>query len=87
MAGYLNKNYPFGINNIKNLGYNFENEYINVQHFISETNPIQQQFEEHDITKNKDGKVRLTHSERYGDQKPALHQMKLNGMGTIFQRR
>ena len=87
MAGYLNKNYPFGINNIKNLGYNFENEYINVQNFISETNPIQQQFEEHDITTNKDGKVRLTHTERYGQQKPSLHQLKLNGMGTLFQRR
>ena len=87
LAGYLNKNYPFGINNINNLDYNFQNEYVNVKNFISETNPNQQQFEEHDITKNKDGKIRLTYSERYGHEKPSLHQLKLNGMGTLFQRR
>jgi len=87
MAGHLNHTYTNGLNAIRNLNYNFESEYINVVHFISETNPNEQKFEEHDVTQNKDGKIRLTHKERFGDKNTALHTLQLNGMGTLFQRR
>ena len=87
MAGHLNHTYTNGLNAIQNLNYNFENEYINVVHFISETNPNEQKFEEHDVTQNKDGKIRLTHKERFGDKNTALHTLQLNGMGTLFKRR
>ncbi len=83
VAGYINKNYPFGINNITNLNYTFENEYINIETFVTETNPQNQILQEYDITKNK-GSIKLTHKERYENNAPRV---KLNNIALLFKRR
>jgi hypothetical protein len=67
IAGFLNKNYNHGLNSIRNLKLNCVNEFININHFNSETDFSSQIYQEHDTTKPGSQKIRLTHKERYGD--------------------
>lgn len=69
VAGFLNNNYPHGLNSIHNMNLKLEGEYINVSNFITETSPSELKFENHDITGENSGKIRLTHQERYGSNK------------------
>ena len=51
MADCLENSYPYGLINIRNLNFNYDNEYIQVSHFETETNSNIQPFENHDISK------------------------------------
>ena len=66
VAGFLNNNYPYGLNSIRNTDWKLEGEYINVNRFLTETNPSEVKFENHDITDPANSKITLTHQERYG---------------------
>ena len=44
-----------------------EGEYINVNRFLTETNPSEIKFENHDISHPTGSKITLTHQERYGN--------------------
>jgi hypothetical protein len=69
VAGFLNKNYPHGLNTIRNTSWKIEDEYINISSFITETSPTTLTFETHNITGPNSGKIKLTHQERYGSYK------------------
>ena len=75
VAGFLNKNYPHGLNSIRNTPlwntsiWKIESEYINISNFITETSPTTLTFETHNITGPNSGKIKLTHQERYGSYK------------------
>ena len=79
VAGFLNDNYPYGLNSIRDLKWSIENEYINVTNFNTESKSETQKFDNHNITKKNSGQIRLTHKERYGNTKTA-------GMGIFFKR-
>ena len=83
VAGFLNKNYPYGLNSIRNLKWSIDNEYINVTNFITETNPEIEKFEYHDISKNTSGQIRVSHKERYGNTYGMPNKV---GMGFSFKR-
>lgn len=85
MAGFLNKDYPYGLNSITNLRYEESNEFINVKNFNTETDANNQKYEKHDITKEGSGRITLTKEERYGGTNIAIGQFK--NMGSIFKRR
>jgi len=67
VAGFLNKNYPYGLNSIRNTDWKLEGEYINVNRFLTETNPSDVKFENYDISNPASSKITLTHEERYGN--------------------
>jgi hypothetical protein len=69
VAGFLNNNYPHGLNSIRNINWKLEDEYINVSSFLTETSPSEIKFEIHNITDPNSGQIRLTHQERYGSNK------------------
>lgn len=70
VAGFLNKNYPHGLNSIRNTPiWKIEDECINIYSFITETNPTQLKFENHNISGPNSGQIKLTHQERYGTDK------------------
>ena len=64
MADCLENTYPYGLINIKNLKFNYEDEYIQVTNFQTETNPNIQPFENHDITKG-NGRI-IVNKKKYG---------------------
>jgi hypothetical protein len=66
VAGFLNNNYPHGLNSIRNMNWKLEDEYIQVSSFLTETSPSEINFENYNITDPNSGKIRLTHQERYG---------------------
>ena len=67
VAGFLNKNYPYGLNSIRNTDWKLEGEYINVNRFLTETNPSDVKFENYDISNPASSKITLTREERYGN--------------------
>jgi len=67
VAGFLNNNYPHGLNSIINLKFKLEDEYIQVSSFLTETSPSEINFENYNIADPNSGKIRLTHQERYGN--------------------
>ena len=69
IAGFLNKNYPYGLTSISNLKWTIENEFINVTNFNTESRPETEKFDNHNITNKNSGQIRLTHKERYGNTK------------------
>ena len=83
IAGFLNKNYPYGLTSIYNLKWTIENEYINVTNFNTESKPETEKFDKHDLTKKNSGQIRLTHKERYGNTKTMGMGM---GRGFFFNR-
>ena len=85
MAGFLNKNYRHGLNSIKNLTYEFSNEFINVKKFETETDANNQKYEQHDVSQANSGKIRLTKEERYGEKNVAIGTFK--NMGALFKRK
>jgi hypothetical protein len=66
VAGFLNKSYPYGLNSIQQIKWSFQDEYINVANFTTETDPSELKFENHDISNPNNTQIKLTHQERYG---------------------
>jgi len=85
MAGFLNKDYPHGLNSIKKLNYEISNEFINVKNFETETDANSQKYEKHDVTQAGSGKIKLTKEERYGGNNIAIGGFK--NMNNLFKRR
>ena len=85
IAGFLNKDYPHGLNSITKLNFELSNELINVKNFETETDANSQKYEKHDITQEGSGKIRLTKEERYGGNNIAIGGFK--NMGSLFKRR
>ena len=85
MAGFLNKDYPHGLNSIKNLNYEISEEFINVKNFETETDANNQKYEKHDVSQANSGKIRLTKEERYGEKNVAIGVFK--NMNNLFKRR
>jgi len=95
MADCLENTYPYGLTNIINLNFNYEDEYIQVTNFQTETNPNIQPFENHDITKG-NGRI-IVNKKKYGTKynNPNKHENKnankysniksLNLSGNLFR--
>jgi len=85
IAGFLNKDYPHGLNSITKLNFELSNELINVKNFETETDANSQKYEKHDISQEGSGKIRLTKEERYGGNNIAIGGFK--NMGSLFKRK
>ena len=57
------RDYNFGLNDISKLHMETENEYVHVYNFISESNPTDLQFSNHNVLEKK-GKIIITKSEQ-----------------------
>ena len=75
IANFLKNNYTHGLSDLTSLHFTFEDEYIHVFSFISETDPRSLLFEEHDITKPNARQIKLTRKELNQDSKSPLSGM------------
>tara|TARA_B100000424_G_scaffold57824_2_gene41890 strand:- start:15841 stop:16626 length:786 start_codon:yes stop_codon:yes gene_type:complete len=75
IAHFLNNNYSYGLSDLTCLNFKFQNEFIKVFGFISETDPNQLTFQQHDITKPGATQIKLTKNELNQNNKSLLSKM------------
>ena len=65
------RDYNFGLNNISDINMKIENEFVHVYNFISESNPRDLHFSNHNLLENK-GKIKISASEKTSLKKTSL---------------